>query len=494
MPIKPLYHQTQLERSIPLDPRWEPITSPFNDQSSRLKGRQFEISNLALEIIFCILRPAPGALTMPVILAGAKHPHAQLQKNFIKRFIHSYCVFIVFVLLSSPVYAFYKWEGSKSTVEINGMLQAYGLAYKNPDDSLLFKDNSKAGLGGLGRVILKARKGESLSFDLNAYQTYLSQSIAVSQTATGIAPDVERSSALEWSLSKNSYTHTAIDRLSLRWTKDRVDIIAGRQPINLATTFYFTPNDFFAPFAAQTFYRVYKPGVDAVRTEVRLGELSQLSLIGVLGYDPDKNSSNGWSKRPTGSRASYLGRISKNIYNFEWALIAGMLADEDVIGGSAQGEMFKWLGVRAEAHVSKPESHLSESHAEYSVGIEHHWESSLDARVEYFYHGAGATSVLGYTSLSAAKTGQTRYFGRRYAALGIGYEFTPLLTGQSVFINNLIDHSLLASFNAVYSLSNESELSFSVGVPFGKRPKLFNIRSEYGAYPSSLDIEWRWYF
>ena len=110
-------------------------------------------------------------------------------------------------------------------------------------------------------------------------------------------PDVERSSALEWSLSESNYIHTAIDRLNIHWIKDRVDIIAGRQPINLATTFYFTPNDFFAPFAAQTFYRVYKPGVDALRTEVRLGELSQLSLICALGYSPEKGSANGLERK-----------------------------------------------------------------------------------------------------------------------------------------------------------------------------------------------------
>jgi hypothetical protein len=441
------------------------------------------------------LRIAPRVVDLSVILSAAKNPDSRPKKTFLNPLILACCVLAAFVLFSSPVLAFYKWEGNEATIELNGMLQTYGIAYKNPDNPILFQDSSQTGLGGIGRVILKAQKGDMLTFDINAYQTCISQSIAENKAATGPAmPDVERSSVLEWSHSNNSYVHTAIDRLSLRWTKDRVDIIAGRQPINLTTTFYFTPNDFFAPFAAQTFYRVYKPGVDALRAEVRLGELSQLSLISVLGYDPDQDSSNGWSKRPISNRASCLGRISTNMYNFEWALIAGSLADEDVIGVSAQGEVFKWLGVRAEGHVNKPEAPAQGSHVEYSVGIEHRWESGLDARIEYFHHGAGATSVLGYAGLAAAKTQQTSYLGRRYAALGIGYEFTPLLTGQTVIITNLVDHSALASLNAVYSLSNESELSLSVGVPFGKKPEMFRIRSEYGTYPSSLDIEWRWYF
>jgi hypothetical protein len=430
-----------------------------------------------------------------VILSRAKNLYPQPLIISIRRLVQAYCIFIVLTLTSSPVFAFYKWSDASSSLDINGMFQVFGISYKNPDDPSLYTDKGEAGIGGLGRIILEAKKGDALTLDVNAYQTYIPQSIAVSRTGTGLViPDVERSSALEWSHCSDRYIHTAIDRLSLRWTKDRVDIIAGRQPINLATTFYFTPNDFFAPFAAQTFYRVYKPGVDALRAEVRLGELSQLSLISSLGYDADKNSSNGWSKRPTGNRASYLGRISTNILNFEWALITGSLADEDVIGGSAQGEVFKWLGVRAEGHAGKPESPSLDSHTEFSVGIEHHWESSLDIRIEYFYHGTGSTSVSGYTSLAATNARQTNYLGRRYAAMGIGYEFTPLLTGQTVLINNLVDHSLLVSCNAIYSLSNESELSLSVAVPFGKKPEMFRIRSEYGTYPSSLDIEWRWYF
>jgi hypothetical protein len=54
------------------------------------------------------------------------------------------------------------------------------------------------------------------------------------------------------------------------------------------------------------------------------------------------------------------------------------------------------------------------------VGIEYQWESSLDARIEYFYHGAGSSSGSGYTNLSSLQAGQSTYLGRRYTALGIG--------------------------------------------------------------------------
>jgi hypothetical protein len=393
------------------------------------------------------------------------------------------------------VEAFSASGGKQPGIDINGMIQAYGIAYKKPENPLLYKHSDRSGVAGIGRIMIKARTGESLSLEANAYQTYIPMDLAAGQSGGGVTiPDVERSSAVEWSFSDDSYIHTAIDRLNVRWSKDRLDIIVGRQPVNLATTFYFTPNDFFAPFAAQTFYRVYKPGVDAARAEVRLGNFSQLSLISVLGYNPDEKSDTGWGRSPEGDRTSYLGRISRNFSDFEWAFIAGALADADVIGGSLQGELFKWVGVRAEGHVAFPDLEGQDSYAELTMGIEHHWENSLDVRFEYFYHGSGTGSPSEYASVASQGGRQGLYLGRHYSALGISYEFTPLLTGQMALIGNLTDNSLLASFNTLYSLSNESELSFGLAAPFGKKSEGLKIRSEFGMYPYTLNIEWRWYF
>jgi len=407
-----------------------------------------------------------------------------------------FSLIILWALLSFPAYGFSASEGIESGIHINGMMQVYGIAFRKPQNTCLYEDNDKSGIAGIGRIIIKARKGESLAFEANAYQTYIPIEFTAGQSGGGVTiPDVERSSALERSLSDDRYIHTAVDRFNLRWSKNRLDIILGRQPVNLATTFYFTPNDFFAPFAAQTFYRVYKPGVDAARAEVRLGNFSQLSVISVLGYSPDEKSDTGWSSSPESERSSYLGRISGKLHDFELAFIAGALADADVIGGSLQGELFKWLGVRAEGHMAYPEISGQDRHLELAMGIEHHWENSLDIRLEYFYHGGGVASASEYASVALKSGMSVLYMGRQYSALGIGYEFNPLLTGQMALVGNLTDSSLLTSFNAVYSLSNESELSFGIAAPpYGRKPEGLNIKSEFGAYPYTFNIEWRWYF
>lgn len=403
-------------------------------------------------------------------------------------------VILLLAKLSVPALAFYEWQSDDGSLELRGLVRGFGTAYKNPENDFFYENKSGVGAAAIARLIMQAQSGPHLSFEVNAYQTYIPASLLTSQGSLGTPLDVERSAVLERSFSDDDYVHLAIDRLNVRWSHNRLDLIVGRQPINLATTFYFTPNDFFAPFAAQAFYRVYKPGIDALRAEMRLGNLSQLSLISVLGYEQNSSSDTGWSDDPAGDRTSYVGRVTTVFRDFEWALLGGVVYETDIIGGSLQGELFQWLGIRAEGHFADPDDSQRDSYSELSFGIEHRWDNSLNLRLEQFYHGSGAGSVSDYITTPNAAHGQGLYLGRNYTALGVGYEFTPLLNAEMLAIANLIDHSYLLSFNAVYSLSDEAELVVNLGAPIGKKPEGAEIKSEFGLYPYSFNIEVRFYF
>ncbi|MFC1532821.1 hypothetical protein ACFL7M_05605 [Thermodesulfobacteriota bacterium] len=401
---------------------------------------------------------------------------------------------ILIAIFSVPANAFYEWQGEEGYIDLRGMIRGFGTAYKYPENDFFFKDRSDTGLVGLARLIMQARAGRHLNFELNAYQVYIPKALVTSQAGLETTLDVERSDILEWSFSDKKYVHAAIDRLNARWSNDHLDLVVGRQPINLATTFFFTPNDFFAPFSAQVFYRVYKPGVDAVRADVRLGDLSQLSLMSVLGYSRDPYSDTGWSNSPKGGRTSYVSRVSTVFHDFEWSLIGGVVRKADIIGGSLQGELFNWLGVRAEGHVANPDDSQQEPYSEVSIGFEHRWESSLDVRLEQFYNGSSSGSISDYGALMTSAKGKSQYLGRNYTAVGMGYEFTPLLNAQILVITNLDDDSYLWKLNAIYSLSNESELALDFGVPLGKKPESTAVKSEFGLYPYSINIEIRYFF
>jgi len=400
--------------------------------------------------------------------------------------------FLIVIISSSSAHAFYQWQGEKSDLELRGLIRLFGAVSINPEDTYFYDERSEVGAGEIARLIMQAHTGEKLGFELNIFQAYIPEAL-LSQGNLASFLDVERSSALSWNLKDGAYAPLAIDRLNARITYNRLDFILGRQPINLATTYYFTPNDFFAPFAAQSFYRLYKPGVDAARAEVRLGDLSQLSLVSVLGYNRDPTSDTGWSDSPEGSRTSYVARASTVLGDFEWAVVGGTVREEDIIGGSFQGELFGWLGLRAEGHRSEADTAEGDRATEAVVGFEHKWENSLNLRLEQFYHGSGADAVSGYAALLTPPR-DTAYLGRNYTAFGVGYEFTPLLNGEFLTLFNWTDYSTLLTGNAVYSLSDESEISFIVSIPVGKKPEGQDINSEFGLYPYSLNIEVRAYF
>ncbi len=390
---------------------------------------------------------------------------------------------ILALVCTTESWASVSWQSGASQGEARGLVRLTGMSHDYPDGSSL---NDRTVVSGVARVMLEGEASASTHYELNSYLIAVPDSSLLSQSS-GTVLDVERSAGLERSYSNSEYLHIAVDRLNWRWRGDRSEIIIGRQPINLTTTFYFTPNDFFAPFSAQAFYRVYKAGVDALRFEYRLGDLSQLSIMSVAGYQRDSSTATGWSVSPDGARRSDLLRMTSVWNNWEWGLLAGTVTGQRVLGGSLQGELFAGIGLRGEGHVREA---VTGNLSEWSLGLERRWENSLTLQFEHFYHGAGAATVSGYGAL----IGTTAYLAQEYSALGASYQLSPLWSGQGVYLQNGIDGSAALSLGAVYSVADEAELSLGLSVPQGASPQGKVLRSEYGAYPVSLSAEYRQYF
>ena len=402
-------------------------------------------------------------------------------------------VFVFFFwMLPVQAPAFFEKQGQYGSIDLHGLIRGFGIYKKNPEDNIFYQEKSNSGTGVFARMIFQVQEKEELGLEINAYQTWVPSALLSQNSGLSGILDVERSSALEWSFSHDDFVHLAIDRMNINWSRDRLDLIFGRQPVNLATTFYFTPNDFFAPFAAQVFYRMYKPGVDAIRGEIRLGDFSQISLFSVFGYEKDPGGDTGWSEKPDFSRTSYLGRISTVFGGFEAAMMGGVIREENIIGGSLQGELFQWLGVRAEGHIADPHNFGNDAYEMLTVGLEHRWENSLNLRLEQFYNGPGAGSVADYGN--TATKGEKPYLGHNYTALGAGYELTPLIQMEILAMTNLTDRSWILWLNGTCSLADEAELVFNFGVPVGETPRGADIRSEFGMYPYSANFELRYYF
>ena len=397
---------------------------------------------------------------------------------------------------TSPADAVHPSEGVKGDFELRGFLRFTGIANRTPGTPELYSDQTDGTFGSIGRLLVSAGAGDRFRFDINAFQSFLATTGDGLTRLGASLRSPERSAALIWAQQEepDRVVRLGLDWLNAQLSFDRLDITLGRQPVNLATVFYFTPNDFFAPFNPETFFRAYKPGVDSARVEVQLEALSQLSLLGVLGYDEDPSEDNGWSRTPSLGRASGLARVATARFGFEWALLGGTVHEDTIAGGSFQGELFEWLGIRAEGHYASPRTGGRDPFGKVAVDLEHHFENSLHIRLEQFYNGGGYNSIDDFNKMISLGESSSLFMSRHYSALDFTYEVSPLLTADWLTIINWIDESVLITVYSVYSLANEMELSPAFSIPLGKEPESEKVKSEFGRLPYSVSVEFRWYF
>lgn len=415
------------------------------------------------------------------------------------------------ILWPSSGLAFYQAEFDSLTLELRGnvrMNQALGQQAEISGLGPFTPDRSLSSTGAMLRLMADANYGERLAFEFHIYQLLSgSPTSTLAGLADGFgAQEGGRTGALSWrSYHRGGTTaELAVDRLVVRAYVPFGQVAVGRQPINFATTYFFTPNDFFQPFSAQTFFRVYKPGVDAARVDIDLGELSQLTLLGVLGYadaDPDDRV-----EVPAWTASSLLARASTSQWDFEWSGFVGKVQDVVVVGAGLQGEAFEWLGLRVEGHVAVPMTDGLRTRAKVAVGLDHRFESTLHLRLEYFYNGSGRGDPAAYTEVlmdPVARLG-TPYLGEHYVALGGSYELTALLSVDAFALVNLTDRSFQVATAFAYSLLDEVDASLVLSMPVG--PGLsaqldrstgavgLTFGSELGAYPMALSAELRAFF
>jgi len=401
-----------------------------------------------------------------------------------------YLLLLVLQCLPIVSQAFYQWQQNDASLELRGFARGIGVAVNNPNDEILFSEDEFVTGGINGRLMIDAQLSD-LSFEMHVVQSVIDKKLRTGASRFVSRQDVERSDAIHWRYA-DDHADLLIDRLNMQYSTDSLNFKLGRQPINLASTFYFTPNDFFAPFAAQTFFRTYKPGVDAARLDWQWGEFSQLSLITVLNYQTDQQNSTGWSDSPDWSETSYLARASILFDTFEWAALLGHVNGDEIVGLDFQGEVFEWLGIRGEGHIRFSDEANKDNDVKFSISFEHRFENTLTLRVEQFYQRSGARNERDYnTQLSETNN---LYLAKNYTALGASYEITPLLLADAVWLFNDQDGSNLIALYSTYSLSDESELSVGLNIPIGDQPDNGELNSEFGSYPKSVSIEYRIYF
>jgi len=388
----------------------------------------------------------------------------------------------------SSASALVEYEGENSSLTVRLALDVGGGASFNPEPEIPYHDDIEpiffAGL----RVLLDSFVGEHLRFELNAYQNGYTM-LDLEATLPFDRPYRTKYIRHDWLDSEKGRMLLGLDQLSIKIFAGPVDFTVGRQPIGLSNNFIFTPNDFFYPFGSTAIDREFRPGVDAIRMDARVGMLSKISLYAVMGYDEDG--------APSFDSSAILAHSSINTNGVDWSLIGGKLAGKYLAGCALSGETAQ-VGFRAEANLSIPDADWDQAYVNVAAGIDRRFENTLHVMLEYYYHQNGKMNARDY---QANNDIADPFLGVHYLGLSMSGELLPVLTIQGVILMNMIDPSFMLSPGITYSAEEELDFILSASIPIGRWASFdpqaeipLELNSEYGFYPYSIQLQGRWYF
>jgi len=300
-----------------------------------------------------------------------------------------------------------------------------------------------------------------------------------------------------WVSDNNAEARLSVDRAFVKYRLPSFDLTLGRQAVTFGKARFWNPLDVFLPFDARQFDREYKPGVDAVRVDVPVGEMSGLTMVAAPGrVDGSRVYARSWYG------SAVLGRVYTNLADFDFAAQGGKVYGGYQGGAGLTGALGP-IEVRAEGaylfSIDEPDEPTPvPDHLMAVVGVGRLFDCSLNLQAEYLYNGAGDDANLD-AALSRVAAGRALQMSEHLVAAMIGYDLLPLLTGSVATIVSVSDGSGLVQPGLEYSVSDESDLLAGAMIAWGRRPRVtppagLELRSEFGTYPDFFYVQYRVYF
>jgi hypothetical protein len=271
---------------------------------------------------------------------------------------------------------------------------------------------------------------------------------------------------------------------------ESLSLSIGRQPINWASNYYFSPNDLFAPFAPDDFLRIYKPGVDALRATLSLSQLSQAELVWAMGYGPARQFEGQravdeplWTL-PSQRKAALLGRLHADLGGLELGGIVGWDADRDLEGLELQWELLRGWLINFEGNESRFDDDPGRFWTDVSLGLSDQFNAELNLRLEIAEEPSAPLCPACSQSLEREE--------RPLSALGLTWQAHPLLSLGFFNLADLDRWEGLLGTNAQISISNEADLILSGEAPWRFPKERGPYATAFELAPLSLKLQLRW--
>ena len=219
---------------------------------------------------------------------------------------------LVFTVIPAPALT----GDSEGALGIDGSLRTIGILFRNYQFPALYDDErADQSFQALLRITAAGRPGDACSYEIHLVNalTYSSRDPGGGRPG-GVdrAGEKRRYRALdevsEWWNGDRAGTVSWLDRCNIKVALNAVDLTLGRQAVTFGKAHFWNPLDLYLPFDPDQFDRDYKPGVDALRADIPLGNFSGVTLVGVLGRETDDSGRGAHDDRLFDSDWYYVAR------------------------------------------------------------------------------------------------------------------------------------------------------------------------------------------
>jgi len=420
---------------------------------------------------------------------------------------------IALALLLAPAPAAGLAGDSDEAFGLDGSLRGITAATKNYElgdpeaicDNVLFAPLCPDEADGSSQLLLRLTAGgyptDWLRYEAHAVQsltlvTAQSEGFGVLGAGTRGGRYRAWDAAWDWADEADVRARLWLDRGNARLVLPWADVTLGRQAVTFGKAHFWNPLDVFLAFDPFQFDRDYKPGVDALRVDVPLGDFSGLTLLGVLG-EVAGEPEDVWD------RSAALVRLFGNVREWDVSLQGGKLHGGWQVGAGATGEAGP-VELRLEGAYQRPDARGEAVRAEdlpeavsAVLGVGRRFDSSLFLSAEYLYNG-GAADLSRTRAFELLAAGALLHTSKHVAGGVASYDLHALLRGSLATVVSLSDGSLLVQPGLVWSAADEVEVLAGAMLAFGDRPELgragLALNSEFGTWPHVFYVETKAYF
>ena len=263
---------------------------------------------------------------------------------------------------------------------------------------------------------------------------------------------------------KELVIHSIFDRAYIKYSSDKWELRIGRQRINWGVNLAWNPNDLFNAYSLIDFDYQERLGVDALRLQYYIGEMSTIELSAQPGMSIDKSIFAGlWKFNLNGSDFQFL---FGNYY-------------EDVAIGFGLATNIKNAGVTIESTYFNPKNNSKTSEGlSTSFSVDYSTKSGIYFNSSFLFNSLGSTkkstddNLFGsfLTDISAKRLMPSKltYFTQ------VSGNFTPAINGSMTIFHMKGEEMLLIMPSITYEIKENLDTMLLAQLIYNQIESNFN--------------------